>query len=52
VSEVKIRSFIDLARHHIPKLFRLYGNEYAEVVATIPSHYGASPDGTIGSIWC
>jgi magnesium-transporting ATPase (P-type) len=31
---------------------RLYGNEYAEVVATIPSHYGASPDGTIGSIWC
>jgi len=30
----------------------LYGNEYAEVVATIPSHYGASPDGTIGSIWC
>jgi len=30
----------------------LYGNEYAEVVATIPSHYGASPDGTTGSIWC
>ncbi|MFM7526822.1 MAG: trigger factor family protein [Actinomycetota bacterium] len=33
-------------------LCRLYGNEYAEVVATIPSHYGASPDGTTGSIWC
>ncbi|MFM7448029.1 MAG: S1 family peptidase [Leptolyngbyaceae cyanobacterium] len=32
--------------------YGLYGNEYAEVVATIPSHYGASPDGTTGSIWC